>query len=99
MYYRYMDDTFIVFDNERECDLFLEQLNSLHPSLQFTFEKECNQSLPFLDVMVKKKIRHFCLQKTHFHRPILYICWNSFSPRPSPTELCLFVRRKNYKMN
>jgi len=51
MYYRYMDDTFVVFDNERECDLFLEQLNLLHPFLQFTFEKEYNQSLPFLDVI------------------------------------------------
>jgi len=51
MYYRYMDDTFIAFDNEREYDLFLEQLSSLHPSPQFTFKKECNQSLPFLDVM------------------------------------------------
>jgi len=39
MYYRYMDDTFVVFDNERECDAFLEQLNSLHPFLQFTLEK------------------------------------------------------------
>ena len=30
MYYRYMDDTFIVFSNEDECDLFLDSLNSLH---------------------------------------------------------------------
>jgi len=50
----YKDDNFVVFDNERECDLFLEQLNVLHPSLQFTFEKECNQPLPFLNVMVEK---------------------------------------------
>jgi len=64
--------TFVAFDNERECDLFLE-LNSLHPSLQFIFEKECNQSLPFLDVMVKKipvKISYLCLQKIHFRRPM-----------------------------
>jgi len=53
-YYRYMDDTFVVVDNGQECDLFLEQLNLLYPSLQFSFEKECNQSLPFLDVMIEK---------------------------------------------
>jgi len=76
MYYHYMDDTFVMCDNEREYDRFLEQLNLLHSSLQFTFEKECNQFLPFLDVMVEKappkfvKIRHLYLQKTHFHRPI-----------------------------
>jgi len=71
MYYCYMDDTFVVFDNERECDLFLEHLNSLHPSLQFNFKKECYQSLPFLDVMVEKSTsKILSLQKTHFHRPI-----------------------------
>jgi len=59
MYYRYVDDTFVVLDNERECDLFLEQLNSLHPFLQFTFEKECNQSLPFIEVMVEKSPSKF----------------------------------------
>jgi len=57
MHYRYMDDTFVVFDNKRECDFFLEQLNSLHPSLRFTFENECNQSLPFFDVMVKTPVK------------------------------------------
>ena len=29
MYYRYMDDTFVVFSNENECNLFLNNLNSL----------------------------------------------------------------------
>ena len=29
MYYRYMDDTFVVFSNEDECNLFLNNLNSL----------------------------------------------------------------------
>ena len=29
MYYRYMDDTFVVFSNEDECDLFLDSLNLL----------------------------------------------------------------------
>ena len=42
MYYRYMDDTFVVFSNEDECDFFLDSLNSLHPSLRFTFENESN---------------------------------------------------------
>ena len=30
MYYRYMDDVFVVFRKEDECDLFLDSLNSLH---------------------------------------------------------------------
>ena len=37
MYYRDMDDNFAVVRNEDEVDLFLHTLNSLHPSLRFTF--------------------------------------------------------------
>ena len=59
MYYRYMDDTFVVFSNEDECDLFLDSLNSLQPSLRFTFEKESNLALPFLDVLVEKSPSKF----------------------------------------
>jgi len=82
VYYRCMDDTFIVFDNERECDLFLEQLNSLHPSVQFTFKKECNQSLPFLDVMVEKALTKLVISV--YRKPTFTgqcIRWNSFSPQ------------------
>ena len=54
MYYRYVDDTFAIFDSENDCDEFLYQLNSLHSSLRFTFEKEVNQSFLFLDVQVER---------------------------------------------
>ena len=37
MYYRYMEDTVVVFTNEDEYDHFSDSLNSLHPSLHFTF--------------------------------------------------------------
>ena len=50
MYYRCLDNTFAVFDSEHDCDEFLHQLNSLHPSWRFTFKTEDNQSLPFLDI-------------------------------------------------
>ena len=82
MYYRYMDDTFVVFSNEDECDLFLDSLNSLHPSLRFTFEKESNLALPFLDVLVEKSPSKFIT--SIYRKPTftgLYLRWNSFSPR------------------
>ena len=50
VYFRYVDDTYTIFKTEAECDTFLKHLNNLHPALQFTFEKEENDSLPFLDV-------------------------------------------------
>ena len=54
MHYRYMDHTFVVFSNEDECNLFLDSLNSLNPSLRFAFEKESNMALHFLNVLVEK---------------------------------------------
>ena len=48
-------------------------LNFLDPLLPFTFKKECNRTLPFLDVLIEKNDQrncHICLQKADFHWPI-----------------------------
>ena len=58
-YFRYVDDTFTMFRNEEESDNFFKQLNCLHPSLKFTFEKEKNNCLPFLDVNVERTVTGF----------------------------------------
>ena len=42
VYFRYVDDTFVIFQNEKESEEFLIRLNGLHSSLQFTFEKKNN---------------------------------------------------------
>ena len=69
MYYRYVDDTFAALNNEDECNKFFSHLNTLHPSLRFTFEKEYNQTIAFLDVLAEKRslICHIYLQKADFH--------------------------------
>ena len=54
IYFRYVDDTFAIFDHEAEADEFLNKLNCLRPSLKCTFEKEKRKCLPFLDVYVEK---------------------------------------------
>ena len=81
MYYYYVDDTFAIFDSENDCDEFFYQLNSLHPSLQFTFKKEVNQSLPFLDAQMEKLGSKLI---TSFYRKLTftgkYLNWKSFSP-------------------
>ena len=80
MYYCYVDDTFAIFDSKNDCDKFLHQLNFLHPYLQFTFEKEVNQSLPF-DVQVEKVGSK--LITSVYCTPTFtgqYLNWKSFSP-------------------
>lgn len=88
MYYRYVDDTFTVFSNEADCNDFLTHLNSLHPSLRFTFEKESNHSLPFLDVLVEKKDHQFITSV--YRKPTFtgqYVRWNSFCPKKRKLNL------------
>ena len=36
LYRRYVDDTFLLFENESNIDLFLQFLNSQHPNISFT---------------------------------------------------------------
>ena len=79
-YFRYVDDTFAVFRNEEECNAFLSHLNSLHPSLRFTHEKESNHALPFLDVLVERRDSEFATSV--YRKPTFtgqYLRWNSFS--------------------
>ena len=53
-WFRYVDDIFCIWPSALDpiFDLFLNQLNSLSPSVSFTVEWESNGKLPFLDVLV-----------------------------------------------
>ena len=82
VYCRYVDNTFAVFNNEEDCNTFLTHLNSLHPSLRFTYEKESNHSLPFLNVLVEMHDSEFLTSV--YRKPTFtgqYLRWNSFSPQ------------------
>ena len=88
MYYRYVDDTFCLFKNEKDADSFLIQLNSMHPSLKFTMEKESNYQLTFLDVFVHKTSTAFLTSiywKPSFFG--LYTRWDSFCPQQHKINL------------
>ena len=88
VYFRYVDDTFTVFNNEENCKSFLTHLNSFHPSLHFTYEKESNHSLPFLDVLVERHDSEFLTSV--YRKPTFtgqYLLWNSFSPQKQKINL------------
>ena len=99
MYYRYVDDTFVIFHDEKHCDSFLSKLNSLHPALQFTHEKECNLTLPFLDVLVGKTESEFFTAV--YRKPTFtgqYLRWNSFSPQKRKLNLILTLTHRALKI-
>ena len=53
-YRRYIDDTFLIFNDVSHVQKFMDYLNSKHPNIKFTSEIESNNQLPFLDCMVQK---------------------------------------------
>ena len=52
---RYVDDCFVLFKDRSHADSFLSFLNSQHRNIKFTMERECNDKLPFLDVLVRRE--------------------------------------------
>ena len=99
IYYRYVDDTFALFQDEMDSETFLTNLNSLHTSLKFTSEKEVNQSLPFLDVLVTKSSNNFT---TSVYRKATftgeYIRWNSFGPKTRKINLIATLTHRAFKI-
>ena len=79
VYFRYVDDTFVMFQNEKESEEFLIRLNGLHSSLQFTFEKEKNNFLPFststLNTRRAATNRRFIANLLHWPAPTLGILY------------------------
>ena len=52
IYRRYVDDTFCLFNPDRDATIFFDYINSRHPNIKFTMEKQFNHKLPFLDVLI-----------------------------------------------
>ena len=101
MYKRYVDDTFAMQIEEQSSTNFLSELNSLHPALQFTCEREKDNKLPFLDVLVNRKHSdsepNITFETTIYRKPTFtgqYTRWDSFTARKYKTNLikCLVNR-------
>ena len=58
-YGRYVDDTFLLFRNKDQANLFLNFSNQMHANINFTIEHENENKLPFLDVLVFRHEDHF----------------------------------------
>ena len=51
-YKRYVDDIFVLFESETQVESFKNSMNTCHPKMKFTVEKEQNNCFNFLDVKV-----------------------------------------------
>ena len=51
-YRRYVDDTFCLFNADRDAKEFIFQLHQWQAPLRFSMEKEVNHTLPFLGICI-----------------------------------------------
>ena len=82
IWFRYVDDTFTLFDNINAANQFLHYLNSSHANIKFTVEFEENNTISFLDILIKRNNHVFytsVYQKKTFTG--LYTKWDLFTPR------------------
>ena len=53
-YKRYVDDTFVLFNDESHAQLFLNFINEFHPNIRFSMDKESNNQISFLDILISR---------------------------------------------
>ena len=74
-----MDDLFALFRSPDHLGKFTNYLNSKHKNIKFTYEKESNTSLPFLDILISRSENGF--KTSVYHKPTfsgVYSNFNSF---------------------
>ena len=80
MWLKYIDDIFILRPHQEDVQTLLDHLNSIWKSIQFTMEKDQDNKLPFLGVLVTlKDSGHLCIVSrpspdcTSISTPIIHI--------------------------
>ena len=76
-----MDDTFLIFNSPDDVKKFYNYINSRHANMNFTFEIENNNCLPFLDILISRENNRF--NTTVYRKPTfsgLYSNFSSFMP-------------------
>ena len=81
LYRRYIDDIICLFNCEVDAMKIFDYLNSKHPNIKFTFEKQNGGKFTFLDILISNESDNFC--RTVFHKKTsisLYTNFTSFAP-------------------
>ena len=96
LWYRYVDDTFSMFDSKDAANEFLKYLNSRHNSIKFTIEFEQAEEIPFLDILVKRCPNNTFVTSVYRKKTFtgLYTKWDSFTPRKYKINL---IRTLTYR--
>ena len=99
-YRRYVDDTFCLFHSEADAVQFFHYLNSRHTNIRFTMEKESENMLPFLDVLIDNNqvpVLTTVFRKSTFTG--LLMNFTSFTSYPYKLGLIRTLIDRAYKIN
>ena len=78
LYRRYVDDIICLFNCEVDSMKFFDYLSFRHPNIKFTFEKENDGKLAFLDILLSNE-NNFCISVFRKKKSIgLYTNFTSF---------------------
>ena len=78
-YRRYVDDTFCLFNSDRDTTIFFDYINSRHPNIKFTMEKQVNHKLPFLDILIDNHDPNSSLTRVYRKKTFTGLLTNYFS--------------------
>ena len=96
----YVGDTFAVFGSELDAHDFYSYLNSRHENIKFTFGKEKDNKLPFLDILINNNESD--LQTLVFHKKTytgLLLNYFSFVPNCYKLGLIKTLVDRMYRNN
>ncbi len=99
LYRRYVDDVFVLFRSPDHLPLFQDYLNTKHPNIEFTSEKETAKKFSFLDVEIDASSGQFVTsiyRKTTFSG--VYSHFDSFIPRTFKLGLVLSLLFRIYSI-
>ena len=96
LWFRYVDDTFTMFDSKNNANEFLSFLNSRHDSIKFTIEFEEDNKIPFLDILLERCPDNSFSTSVYRKKTFtgLYTKWDSFTPRKYKINL---IRTLTYR--
>ena len=98
-YRRYVDDIFVLFSSPDHLARFQEYLNKKHGNINFTSEREENNTLPFLDVSVTRDSNKFVTNI--YRKPTfsgVYSNFSSFIPTGYKFGLVYTLLHRMYKI-
>ena len=100
-YRRYVDDTFCLFNNEKDALEFSYYMSDKHPNIRFTMETEVNHKLPFLDVPLDNSNPSSLVTSVFRKSTYTALLTNflSFAPFPCKLGLIRTLVDRTFKIN